>query len=165
MSNLLKRASSFRTNQAKAGNTGLMLACEVARHMVEHKDWRPAARLIKGLKHTPADQSKMRVLVGHALEGVSYKKDDTHAEGGIFTLKDARLSNKIALMDEAVEAGLSFRSKELHDSLRPCTKKKEFDMDAYIKRVQKKLADEGVDIPVFIGRMKAAEPVHNPGEI
>ena len=165
MSNLLKRASSFGTNQAKAGNTGLMLACEVARHMIVHKDWRPAARLIKGLKHTPADQSKMRVLIGHALEGVKYKKDDSHAEGCTFTLKDARLSNKIALMDEAVEAGLSFRSAELHESLRPEVEKKAFDVDAYIKRVQKKLADEGVEIPVFIGRMKADAPAHNPAEI
>ena len=165
MSNLLKRASLFGTNQAKAGNAGLMLACEVVRHMVEHKDWRPAARLIKGLKHTPADQSKMRLLIGYALEGVSYKKDDTHAEGGTFTLKDARLSNKIALMEEAVEAGLSFRSKELHESLRPVVGKKEFDVDAYIKRVQAKLEAEGVPMPVFVGKMKAAAPAHDPEEI
>ena len=173
MTNLLKRASTFGTNQKKAGNTGLALVAETVRHFSEHGDWRPMSRLLKGMDHTRSDQASLRWIMGQVLHNnIRVKKDVSHAELFVFSKKDNEgpvFTNKLAILDTLINDGFSFRSKDVREALSDVKEEKEFDLDKYITGVLKKLTKEHANLKqasaMFVMKTRETAPAHNPEEI
>jgi hypothetical protein len=157
--NMLQQVNSWTAAQGKAGNKGLHLAYAVCQHMMEHRDWTPAARLLTRTEaHAPADAKILRQIMGKCLSGVTVKdtrgKQGAHAEGFVFTPKggnwdDAGMSNEAAAIFGMAQNGLSFRSKEVKDFLSGDKAKAAFELEKYAKQVTKRLKDEWVDAKAF----------------
>lgn len=152
---LLNKVNSWVKGQAQSGQNGLALIHACATHMIETRDWTPAARLIVATeKHSEADARIIRFIMGKCLHGVAMKKDDEHKEKLRFVPKDgnwdnAALANTNSIVLDLIQEGKSFRSKAVMDALKGDKEAKAFDMEKYAKAVSAKLKKEGIDMRAF----------------
>lgn len=145
MATLIKQVKGFVTRQNNAGASGLALFTSCVDHMFEHGDWTPLAWLIA--KTASRDGAAFRSILGAVTGGVSIvttsKEAKEQPSGIVIKVKDnAGPSDKMTLLREMVDEGVSFRSNAIRERLLE-KEKPEFDLKAYASRLVKKLDKEG----------------------
>lgn len=145
MAKLIKQVQGFVRGQNNAGVRGLELMAQCIDHMFEHNDWTPLAWMIA--KSDSRDSAIFRAILGASTGGVSLSSTSKQAKeqpSGVFiTVKDnAGYSEKMTILRELIEEGVSFRSNAIKERLLE-KKKSEFDLKAYAKRLVNKLDKEG----------------------
>jgi hypothetical protein len=158
MSTILNRAARFGGNQKRSGNTGLSLAIECIDHFADEGDWRPLARLLKGLTYSKSDFALMRKIIGFGTsKSVKMKVDKNHPEMFVFTREKDRpvRSNVLGRLSGKAAEGHSFRSTEVKELVTPEKIEKAFDVDKYAHAIVLKMKKEGVNMGQLMLAVKA----------
>lgn len=178
---MMKRANNWLKGQTTSGNSGFVLMLDTVEHALGNsQDWTVMANILHGLSNRPADLRCAKAIYAAATRGITAVKSDSQPSGMVFkaaadrkkkwgdAIKDGDVGfgNKFAELRAMAENGAGFRDKEVQEFCKPMgAPKKDFDLDAYLKRVMKKLADEGVNprritsSTVFKEACEATKPV------
>ena len=166
MATLIKQVQGFVRNQSKAGAAGLALLNTCIDHMFEHGDWTPLAWLVA--KSDAKDGAIFRSIIRETTAGVSMVSSSKEAKeqpSGILikVASNAGPTDKMPILRELVAEGVSFRSNAVKERLMD-KKATEFNLKAYAKRLQNKLAKEGCTVADLLDAFEPVKPAGKTAE-
>lgn len=164
---------NFFSSRENTGVAGLKLLDKACRHCAKHRDWDPLA-VFMGKADIGMRGQFARIIhafFGNRLEGSVSKK---HARGYQFVIKwpvdfIPAPTNAYGYVTEAIEKGKAFDNRELQKNLvsKP-DEEKPFDVNAFMTRMYKTLAKNGVNISIAKAKLTVLDKGHDidngPGE-
>ena len=154
---LRNRISTWARGQRTSGHNGLGLILDTVDHMLETHDWTCASRLLVEMEKT-TDFSHIKSIIRASVDNVRMKADPSHPEKYVFSAPKGlkmRASNNLAGLRDLHTKGHGFRDKAVKEFITPMSTQKNWDSDAFFKRMAKQIVEHDVPLARAVEALQA----------